>query len=93
MTLPRIRPITRASVDTAVAVLGVCSRQAAIAELEEDDKARDIRRIERQERRGGSNDRWLRCHGCRRRLRAANEHCHCGFNNDIRGRRNHGSYR
>lgn len=34
----------------------------------------------------------MQCGGCRRWIRRANEHCGCGFANDVRGHRNHGHY-
>ena len=91
--LPRLMPIPRAAIGAALGVLDRCSREEALAELEHEDKTREIRRIEREEGRGRSNDRRLRCGGCRRWLIAVNEHCgNCGFHNDIRGRRNTGGY-
>lgn len=91
MTLPRIAPIKRSALAAAVAMLDLSPRDDAIAELEQDERDRERRRIERQAR-GGSAGR-LRCGGCRRWLIATNEHCkNCGFVNDIRGRRNHGGY-
>jgi hypothetical protein len=86
-----MRQLDTLRIAQAIAVLGACPVADAVAELEEEEKAREVRRIEREERRRSSSFR-LRCHGCRRWLIAANEHCHCGFNNDIRGRRNQGSY-
>jgi hypothetical protein len=34
----------------------------------------------------------LHCGGCNRFIRATNTACGCGFQNDIRGRRNHGRW-
>jgi hypothetical protein len=88
--LPRIRPITRAAIGAALVALDASGREEAMDDLEQEALARERRRIEREGR--GSSAGRLRCGGCRRWLRAANEHCGCGFRNDIRGRRNVGGY-
>jgi hypothetical protein len=33
------------------------------------------------------------CGGCRKPITRTNEHCGCGFSNDLRGNLNHGAYR
>jgi bacterioferritin-associated ferredoxin len=66
------------------------SIEDAIAELNADwakiEHARALRAVRR------NVGRTHQCGGCQRFLRAVNERCSCGFNNDIRGRRNVGGY-
>jgi hypothetical protein len=62
----------------------------AIDELNADWAEIERRRVLREHRRNVAQTH--QCGGCRRFLRAVNERCSCGFNNDIRGRRNVGGY-
>lgn len=51
---------------------------------------RDVRRLERMT--DGRHGRLMQCGGCNRIIRSAREHCHCGFENDIRGMHNEGGW-
>jgi hypothetical protein len=92
VSLPRLDPIPRAAIGAALMALDQSSREEALEALEDDELAREVRRLER-EGGGRSNGHRLRCGGCQRWLAAANQACGCGFHNDIAGRRNRGGYR
>ena len=61
-----------------------------------EDEARHDRRLAREQTsRGGQGGRAVvgQCGGCRKPITRVNERCaQCGFENDLRGRRNHGGY-
>jgi len=86
-------PMTWADAEDAFAELdgaALYENAAAAAEL-----AREDRQLARRAYAvgGGARNNVGQCGGCRKPVKATNEHCPCGFANDIRGRRNQGGYR
>ncbi len=89
-TIARLSPLPAANVRAARESLATVDE--AIEQLRVEDEGRWERRAIRENRHAMSGRHHM-CGGCSKPLRAVNENCPCGFNNNIRGRRNLGGYR